>query len=112
MVIDPGSITDSRALRTNTPAALSYLQTWVLQPLQPLLRFMVPGMRRSADAGIDVAELALNEKHVDERGYFGLMMPGPSSMKSLDITKQEELWKKTAEWANMSNGDGALEVSS
>ncbi|RYC59528.1 hypothetical protein CHU98_g6680 [Xylaria longipes] len=109
VVIDPGSISDSRALRTNTPATLSYMQRLVLQPLQPVLRIMVPDVRRSADAGVDVAELALNQKHPDERGYFRLMVPGPSSAESLDETKQEKVWAKTAEWAKITSENTALE---
>ncbi|KAI0551103.1 hypothetical protein F4679DRAFT_180524 [Xylaria curta] len=108
LVIDPGNIVDSRALRTNTPDMLSYMQKFVLQPLQPVLRFIMPDMRRSADAGVDVAELALNRKHVGERGYFRLMVSGPSSAESLDETKQERLWVKTAEWADITGEDTAL----
>ncbi|KAI1746612.1 hypothetical protein F4782DRAFT_544129 [Xylaria castorea] len=110
VVIDPGNVTDSRALRTNTPAMLSYMQRFVLQPLQPVLRFVVPDVRRSADAGADVAELALNQKHVGECGYFRLMVPGPSSAESLDETKQERLWVKTAEWANITSESTALKA--
>ncbi|KAI8951183.1 hypothetical protein F4801DRAFT_302521 [Xylaria longipes] len=109
VVIDPGSISDSRALRTNTPATLSYMQRLVLQPLQPVLRIMVPDVRRSADAGVDVAELALNQKHPDARGYFRLMVPGPSSAESQDETKQEKVWAKTAEWAKITSENTALE---
>ncbi|KAI0451746.1 hypothetical protein F5B21DRAFT_506939 [Xylaria acuta] len=109
VVIDPGTIADSRALRTNTPAMLSYMQRFVLQPLQPVLRLMVHGVRRSADAGVDVAELVLNQKHVGERGYLRLMVPEPSSAESLDETKQERLWAKTAEWARITSEDTALE---
>ncbi|KAI0403370.1 hypothetical protein F4802DRAFT_294510 [Xylaria palmicola] len=101
VVIDPGAIADSRALRTNTPATLSYMQRLVLQPLRPLLQLMIPGVRSSADAGADVAELVLNQKHADERGYFRLMVPGPSSAESLDVVKQERVWTKTAQWAGI-----------
>ncbi|KAI0196774.1 putative short-chain dehydrogenase [Xylaria flabelliformis] len=111
IVIDPGNIVDSRALRTNTPPMLSYMQRLVLQPLQPVLRCIMPDVRRSADAGIDVAELALNQKHVGERGYFRLMVPGPSSAESLDETKQERLWVKTVEWANITDEDTTLNTS-
>ncbi|KAH8162034.1 hypothetical protein CIB48_g6213 [Xylaria polymorpha] len=109
VVIDPGNIADSRALRTNTPVILSYMQRFVLQPLQPVLRLVVPDVRRSADAGADVAEIVLNQKHANERGYFRLMVPGPSSAESLDETKQERLWVKTAEWAKITKEDTALE---
>ncbi|KAI1746058.1 hypothetical protein F4680DRAFT_9054 [Xylaria scruposa] len=110
LVIDPGNIVDSRALRTNTPDMLSYMQRFVLQPLQPVLRFIMPDMRRSADAGVDVAELALGQKYVGERGYFRLMVSGPSSAESLDETKQEKLWVKTAEWANITGENTVLNI--
>ncbi|GAP93179.1 putative short-chain dehydrogenase [Rosellinia necatrix] len=109
VVVDPGTITDSRALRTNTPAMLSYMQRFVLQPLRPVLRLMVSDVRGSADAGIDVADLALNQKHSGRRGYFRLMVPGPSSAESLDETKQDKLWRKTAEWAKLPGGGTAFE---
>ncbi|KAI1125844.1 hypothetical protein F5Y10DRAFT_223959 [Nemania abortiva] len=109
VVIDPGNIADSRALRTNTPAVLSYAQMFILQPLRPLIRLMLPDMRKSAEAGVDVADLALNQKYAGERGYFRLMVPGPSSAESLDETKQEELWTKTAHWAKITKEDTELE---
>ncbi|KAI8624752.1 hypothetical protein F5Y19DRAFT_305103 [Xylariaceae sp. FL1651] len=105
VAIDPGSLTDSRALRTNTPAMLYYMQRFVLQPLRPLLRFIAPDLRRAADAGVDVADLVLNQKHAGERGYIRLMVPGPSSKDSLDEEKQKKLWMKTAEWAKITEED-------
>ncbi|KAI3325296.1 NAD(P)-binding protein [Xylariaceae sp. AK1471] len=108
VAIDPGNMADSRALRTNTPAMLSYMQTFFLQPLRPVLSFMIPDLRRSADAGVDVAELVLDEKHTGERGYIRLMVPGPSSEESLDETKQEKLWTKTVEWAKITKDKTAL----
>lgn len=109
VVIEPGSIADSRALRTNTPAMLSYMQMFILQPLRPLLHLMLPDMRRSADAGVDVADLALDKKHTGERGYLRLVAPGPSSTESLDEAKQEKLWTKTLEWAKLTKEKTALE---
>ncbi|KAI0536158.1 hypothetical protein GGR58DRAFT_405125 [Xylaria digitata] len=109
VVIDPGSIVDSRALRTNTPALLSCMQRFVLQPLRPVLRLVIPDVRSSADAGIDVASIVLNRKHTGECGYLRLMVPGPSSAESLDQAKQQKLWVKTAEWAKITNENTALE---
>ncbi|KAI0117949.1 hypothetical protein GGR51DRAFT_500621 [Nemania sp. FL0031] len=110
VVIDPGNMADSRALRTNTPAMLSYAQMFVLQPLRPLIRLVLPDMRKSAEAGMDVADLALNQKYADERGYFRLMVPGPSSAESLDGMKQEKIWTKTAEWGKVTEEDTALQA--
>ncbi|KAI3329896.1 hypothetical protein F4824DRAFT_370495 [Ustulina deusta] len=109
VVIDPGSIADSRALRTNTPVMLSCMQRFVLQPLQCVIRLMVPHVRSSTEAGADVADLALNRKHAGECGYFRLMVPGPSSPESLDEMKQLKLWAKTAEWAKITSENTALE---
>ncbi|KAI1425264.1 hypothetical protein F5Y12DRAFT_748343 [Xylaria sp. FL1777] len=109
VVIDPGSIADSRALRTNTPALLSHMQRYVLQPLWPVLHLIVPYVRSSTDAGADVADLVLNRKHAGECGYFRLMVPEPSSAESLDEMKQQKLWAKTAEWAKITRENTALE---
>ncbi|KAI1273871.1 hypothetical protein F5Y07DRAFT_244941 [Xylaria sp. FL0933] len=109
VAIDPGSIADSRALRTNTPAILSHMQRYVLQPLRPAICLMAPYVRSAVDAGADIADLALNRKHMGERGYFRLMVPGPSSAESLDEVKQQKLWVKTAEWAGITCEDTALQ---
>ncbi|KAI0814717.1 hypothetical protein GGR55DRAFT_444801 [Xylaria sp. FL0064] len=109
VAIDPGSIADSRALRTNTPTILSHMQRYVLQPLRSAIRLMAPYVRSSVDAGADVTDLALNRKYAGERGYFRLMVPGPSSAESLDEVKQQKLWVKTAEWAKITREDVALE---
>ncbi|KAI1817208.1 NAD(P)-binding protein [Poronia punctata] len=108
VAIDPGNMTDSRALRTNTPAVLSYLQMFFLQPLRPFLRLLVPDMRRSEDAGVDVADLVLNRKCSGRKGYVRLMVPGPSSDESLDETKQEKIWIKTAKWARITKDNTRL----
>ncbi|KAI0967526.1 hypothetical protein F4678DRAFT_245712 [Xylaria arbuscula] len=108
VVIDPGSIADSRALRTNTPALLSHIQRFVLQPLQSVFSLIAPYLRNSADAGADVAEIVLNHKFTGERGYFRLLVPGPSSIESLDEVKQQKLWEKTVEWAKITSENTAL----
>jgi hypothetical protein len=69
---------------------------------------MIPDLRRSAEAGVDVADLVLNQRHAGERGYIRLMVPGPSSEESLDEAKQEKLWTKTAEWAKITKNKTAL----
>ncbi|KAK5632851.1 hypothetical protein RRF57_008565 [Xylaria bambusicola] len=108
VAIDPGSIADSRALRTNTPVTLSYMQRFVLQPLWPILRLLIPSVRPSTDAGADVADIALSRKHARERGYLNLLMPGPSSEESLDEVKQQKIWVKTAEWAGITRENTTL----
>ncbi|KAI0598821.1 short-chain dehydrogenase/reductase-like protein sdr [Biscogniauxia sp. FL1348] len=106
--IDPGSLVDSRALRTNTPQVLHYVQKFMLQPLRPLLRFKDPSLRTAADAGADVAALVLNTVKTNERGYFKLLNKESSSKPSLDEAKQEKLWEKTAAWAQITKENTAL----
>ncbi|KAL8730887.1 MAG: hypothetical protein Q9166_003814 [cf. Caloplaca sp. 2 TL-2023] len=108
VAINPGTLSDSRALRTNTPAMLFYLSKFVIGPLQPLLRFMDPTMRTSAEAGKDVIQLATNEAYPGDRGYFTMLKKDESSPESRDEAKQERLWVKTAEWAGVEDGDTAL----
>ncbi|KAI1499595.1 short-chain dehydrogenase/reductase-like protein sdr [Biscogniauxia marginata] len=108
VVIDPGSLVDSRALRTNTPQFLHYVQKLVLQPLRPFLRLKDPSMRTAADAAADVTALVLNQAKTGERGYFKLLNKESSSKASLDETKQEKVWEKTAEWAKITKENTAL----
>ncbi|KAI5919049.1 short-chain dehydrogenase/reductase-like protein sdr [Camillea tinctor] len=106
--LDPGSLVDSRALRTNTPQFLHYVQKFVLQPLRPLLRLKDPSMRTAADAGADVTALVLNTAKANERGYFKLLNKESSSKLSLDEAKQEKVWEKTAAWAQITKENTAL----
>ncbi|KAI4243792.1 MAG: hypothetical protein L6R42_010644, partial [Xanthoria sp. 1 TBL-2021] len=110
VAINPGNLSDSRALRTNTPSSLYYLSLFVLRPLRPLLRFMDPTIRTSAEAGADVMQLATNEAFPGERGYFTLLKKDESSPDSLDEEKQRRLWAKSGEWAGVGKGDTALKA--
>ncbi|CAJ2510338.1 Uu.00g050410.m01.CDS01 [Anthostomella pinea] len=109
IAIDPGSLVDSRALRTNTPPLVQWVQKLVLQPFRPVLRFVDPYIRTAADAGVDVAELALNQALPGERGYLKLLKRESSSKDSLDEVKQEKLWAKTLEWAKITKENTLLE---
>jgi hypothetical protein len=60
-----------------------------------------PCVRTSADAGKDVARLAVNEACPNERGYFVLLDKTESSPDSLDENKQEELWRRSIEWVGI-----------
>ncbi|KAI1080738.1 NAD(P)-binding protein [Whalleya microplaca] len=111
VAIDPGNLTDSRALRTNTPKFLHYIQKFALQPLRPLLRLHDSTLRSATDAGVDVMELATNKAFPGERGYFKLLKREPSSKDSLDENKQQKLWVKSAEWAKITKENTALASS-
>lgn len=108
IAVYPGSLSDSRALRVNTPFAVQLLSKLVVRPLRPLLRLVDPCIRTSAEAGTDVARLAINEASPNERGHFVLLEKSESSPDSLDERKQEELWRKSGEWAGIKSQDTAL----
>ncbi|KAL8821627.1 MAG: hypothetical protein Q9223_000370 [Gallowayella weberi] len=111
VAINPGNLTDSRALRTNTPTMLVVVSR-VLQLLRPLLRFMDPTMRTSAEAGTDVIDLATKKVYAQERGYFTLLKHDISSPESLNEETQQRLWKKTLQWARITRENTALTEAS
>ena len=111
VVMNPGNISDSRALRRDTPTSHTLMQRFIIQPLMPILRSLSDPTMRTADvAGADVAQLALGVAHPGERGYFTLLEKDKSSDESLDEEKQERLWKKTLEWVKIGKDDTALTI--
>jgi hypothetical protein len=107
--MNPGNLSDSRALRTNTPMMLHYLQKLIVQPLRPILHLLKdPTMRTSAEAGVDVIEMALNSASPGERGYFTLLKMDKSAPDSYDKEKQEKLWKKGIEWTKITQENTSL----
>ncbi|KAI0847235.1 NAD(P)-binding protein [Daldinia vernicosa] len=108
IIIDPGNLTDSRALRTNTPLFLGIVQRFVLQPLRPLFSLANPSYRTAAAAGTDVIELATNNTYPGERGYLFTLKKEPSSPDSYNEEKQEKLWIKSAEWAKVTKENTAI----
>ncbi len=111
VAINPGNLSDSRALRTNTPRMLVYLSWLVIQPLRFILRFKDPTMRTVAEAGADVINLATNNAHPKDRGYFTLLNQDASSPDSMEEETQQKLWGKSIEWAGISRENTALLVT-
>lgn len=105
MAVHPGSLSDSRALRVNTPFTVQLLSKLIEQPLRPLLRLVDPSVRTSSDAGTDVARLAINEASPNKRGHFMLLEKSESSPDSLDEGKQEAMWRKSVEWVGLMSED-------
>lgn len=105
MVTYPGSLSDSRALRVNTPFTVQLLSKLIVRPLRPLIRLVDPCVRTSADAGTDVARLATNEASPNERGHFILLEKKESSPDSLNEKKQEALWQESAKWVGLTSQD-------
>ena len=110
VAINPGNLSDSRALQTNTPTMLYYLSKFVIRYLRPLLRFMDPTMRTAAEAGADVVDLATEKVYPGERGYFTLLKRDESAPESRDQERQRNLWVKSAQWAQINSGNTALKA--
>lgn len=110
VAINPGNLSDSRALRTNTPSMLYYMSIFIIRPFRILLRLMDPTMRTSAEAGADVIDLAVNISHPGERGYFNLLRKDDSSPESRSEETQRRLWAKSTEWVGVTSKDTALET--
>ncbi len=87
---------------------LVFMSTFIIQPLRPLLRFMDPTMRTSAEAGADAVDLATEKAHPHERGYFTLLEKDSSAPDSMDEEKQQGLWTKTLQWAGITRANTAL----
>ncbi|KAK4215797.1 NAD(P)-binding protein [Rhypophila decipiens] len=111
VTIDPGNLTDSRALRTNTPAALGLMSRFFVQPLSPLLRLVNSHNRTTAVAAEGLIELAVGNTHPGERGYYNLLDEVKSSEESYDKSKQEKLWPKSLGWAGITAGNTALKTA-
>ncbi|KAI4224936.1 MAG: hypothetical protein L6R36_004295 [Xanthoria steineri] len=108
VAINPGTLSDSRALRTNCPPMLVFMSRFVFQPLRPLLRFMDPTMRTSAEASVDVVDLAVRAVHPQDRGYFTMLKHDDSAPESMELRTQQSLWKKTLEWARITQENTVL----
>ncbi|KAF3765292.1 NAD(P)-binding protein [Cryphonectria parasitica EP155] len=109
VVMNPGNLSDSRALRVNTPLKLVILSNFVVRPLRPLLNMTVDPTARTANAAaVDVARLATNKAHPGHRGYFTLLKPDQGSDDSRDEATQEALWTRTAKWVGITSQDTAL----
>ncbi|RAO73205.1 uncharacterized protein BHQ10_009217 [Talaromyces amestolkiae] len=111
IAINPGNLSDSRALRSNTPTSLQIMSRVVIKPLSPLLRMMVdPTMRSAKDAGVDVIELAVGKDYLHAEGYYTLRKRDESSVDSKDERKQEVLWAKTLQWTRLGPNDTVVAI--
>ncbi|KAI4225435.1 MAG: hypothetical protein L6R36_003919 [Xanthoria steineri] len=108
VAINPRTLSDSRALRTNCPPMLVFMSRFIFQPLRPLIRFMDPTLRTLAEAGVDVVDLTVRAVHPQARGYFTWLKHDQSSPESMELRTQQMLWKKTLEWARITQENAAL----
>jgi hypothetical protein len=76
--------------------------------LQPVLKYLKPTLRRSAEAAEDVVDFAVSPECAGRQGYFIMRTKAESSRASLDEEMQRALWDKSVEWAGISQGDTVL----
>ena len=109
VAINPGNLTDSRALQVNTPTQIKVMSSFIIRRLSFLLRrFMDPTMRSAGEAASDVVGLATNQINPGESGYFTLSKKDKSSTDSYDEAVQDKLWKKTLEWGSINEQNSAI----
>ncbi|KAK3984535.1 short-chain dehydrogenase [Cladorrhinum sp. PSN332] len=111
VTINPGNLTDSRALQTNTSVAIGLMSRVLIQPLAPLLKLINPHNRSAAVAAEGLIELALGKVHPEGRGYYDLLEEAKSSEESYDKGKQESLWAKSLQWARITADNTALRTA-
>ncbi|KAI0157683.1 NAD(P)-binding protein [Xylariaceae sp. FL1272] len=97
VMIDPGTLSDSRAFATNTPSNIRNLQRFILRPL----RFFMGNIRTSAAAAADVVDLATNKAHPDGRGYYTQLKKTESSPQSMDTDIRQRVWLQSDVWAGV-----------
>lgn len=109
VTINPGGLGDSRCFTSNTPQSMQLKQTFILKPLMGVINRLVDStFRSSAEAGRDIAELAVNKAYSGERGYFTMLKKDESDPITLDEGVQERVWKKSLEWAKITKDNTAL----
>lgn len=108
LAVDPGGLLDSRALTGPDIPRVWTMQVYVANLLQPLLRYLNPTFRRSADAAKDVIDLAVSPEYVGQDGYFIMNKKATSSLASKDENMQAALWRKSLEWSAISQSDTVL----
>ncbi|KAK7959666.1 uncharacterized protein PG986_004520 [Apiospora aurea] len=109
VAINPGGIGDSRVFTTRTPRFVQLMQTFVLVPLMPLIRLADPTFRTSAEAAIDVIELAVGDAHSGERGYFTMLLKDDSDPVTMEKEIQDIVWRMSLEWAKVMKDDTGLQ---
>jgi hypothetical protein len=109
--MDPGGMTDARAMSTGVPTAWKIMMKGVLNPLGPILKFVVPTLRTTTLAAKDLIEIAVGDDYRDVNGYYLMSSKDSSSPESLDEKKQEMVWKKSLQWASISPDETALKTA-
>ncbi|KAI0009267.1 putative short-chain dehydrogenase [Xylariaceae sp. FL0662B] len=109
VAINPGGLGDSRCFTTNTSLSVKLAQKFVLKPFMSVIhRLADPTFRSSAEAAVDVIELAVDKAHRGERGYFTLLQKDSSDPVTMDEGVQQRVWQKSLEWAKITKDNTAL----
>lgn len=108
--LDPGGIPDSRAMDEGVPKTWAILMKYVLNPLQPVLKYVAP-LRKSGEAGRDLAHLSLGMVHPGESGYYTMMKTDKSSPESYEEDKWKVLWSKSVEWTEIKPSETILALA-
>lgn len=83
----------------------------VLGPLQPLLKYLIPTLRNTQVASIDLREISIGEQFRGSSGYFIMLNKDESSPESQDEEKQLKLWRKSLEWIKITEDQTPLEAA-
>ncbi|OTB09665.1 hypothetical protein M426DRAFT_256793 [Hypoxylon sp. CI-4A] len=82
---------------------------FIMKPLMTAIHYLVdPTFRSSAEAASDVVELAVNNTHPGERGYFTLLKKDASDSITMNERVQQRVWKKSLEWARITKDNTKL----
>ncbi|KAG6910619.1 hypothetical protein DXG01_009128 [Tephrocybe rancida] len=94
LAVDPGTIPDSRATNQAVPATWRLGTKYILNPLQPVLKYIMPSLRKSSTAGAGLARLSLGEVYpgTGAASYYQGLKPARSSKESYDEAKAAKLW--------------------
>ncbi|KAG6853194.1 hypothetical protein C0991_006183 [Blastosporella zonata] len=108
VAVDPGTMPDSRATSQDVPAVWNFGMKYVLSPLQPLLKYAMPSLRKSSTAGKELVQLSLADAHSGFRAasYYQGLKPANSSEESYDETKAARLWDDSIRLCEITNSTG------
>ena len=108
LAVDPGGLVDSRAFGGNHVPWLWYLLISFANFIQPIVKFLIPTIRRTSEAAQDVVELAVGQKYAGQDGHFLINKKADSSPESKDEEAQAALWAKSLEWCKLEQKDTVL----
>ncbi|KAI1254407.1 hypothetical protein MGN70_003809 [Eutypa lata] len=109
VTVNPGGIGDSRVFTSNTPRSVKLQQKFIMKPFMSVIHRLVdPTFRSAAEAGVELAELAVDKARPGERGYFTLLEKDESDPITMDEDVQKRVWQKSLEWAKITKDNTAL----